>query len=148
MLFLGNKVVMKTGIVRKYGNEYAIISPLTDLKDEIKVKTKWELHKGDIVKFAYFVPKVYFYNFVISVVPFLDFIFMFILSYLIVNRFLPQFSDRILLIEIISGITGFLFSKGIVTYFDNSTSVFDEYKPVILAVMQRQQENGQQNTDS
>lgn len=147
MLFLGNKVVMRTGIVRKYEKDYVLLSPLTDLKDEIKVKTKWELNKGDIVKFAYFVPKVYFYSFVMNVVPFLDFIFMFLLSYIIVSNYLPQFEKNLLAIEIISGISGFLISKSIAVYFDNRTSVFDEYKPVILAVMQRQQ-NDEEKTDS
>ncbi|MCK9224669.1 MAG: SoxR reducing system RseC family protein [Candidatus Muirbacterium halophilum] len=147
MLLLGNKVVMRTGIVRKYEKDYVLLSPLTNLKDEIKVKTKWELNKGDIVKFAYFVPKVYFYSFVINVVPFLDFIFMFLLSYIIVDNFLPQFASNILAIEIISGLIGFIISKSLVVYFDTKTTLFDEYKPVILAVMQKNQnENEKSNS--
>ncbi|MGM0607493.1 MAG: SoxR reducing system RseC family protein [Candidatus Muiribacteriota bacterium] len=138
-----NKVVLKTGIVRKVNpdNDYVTVSPLTKIESEIEVKSKWPLNRGDIVKYAYFTPKLYFHKFLINIVPFIDFIFFYLLSHYLILYHFNNYIEYIQIINFVAGFLGFLSSKSAVIYFDQKTSLLDEYKPVILAVMKKKEEH-------
>ena len=139
-MIIKNKIILKTGIVREVEGKHVIVAPLTSINSEIQVKSNWDLKKGDIVKFAYFIPKYAFYLFVKKVVPVLDFILFYIISFYIVRYYLPQYIEHIKIINVVSALIGFLISMSSVIYFDRNTSMFDEFKPVVLAVLKNKDE--------
>jgi positive regulator of sigma E activity len=132
-----SKIILKTGVVRKQHPGYVVVSPLTKINSEIEVVSKWDLNKGDIVKYAYFLPRLYFYKFVVNVVPVIDFVFFYLLSFYIVKFHLIEYLDKIQVITLVTSITAFLVSKFLAIYFDRKTTLFNEYKPVVLAVMKK-----------
>ncbi|PLX16436.1 MAG: hypothetical protein C0601_10235 [Candidatus Muiribacterium halophilum] len=139
-MIIKNKIVLKTGIVREVNGKHVMVAPLTSINSEIQVKSNWDLKKGDIVKFAYFIPKFAFYLFVKKVVPVLDFMLLYIISFYIIRYYMPQYIEYNKIVNIIAAIIGFLVSLSSVIYFDTKTSLFDEFKPVVLAVLKNKDE--------
>jgi positive regulator of sigma E activity len=143
---LFKRIEIQLGIVRKVFDKEVIVSPLFKPDKEIRVLNTGPVKTGDVVKYVIIPHKYAFYYFTINIVPFLDFILFYVLSFLIVKNYFFKYIDYIRIINFVSGVIGFSISKLLAYYYDAKTDVFDDFKPIIIAVLKKEKKDNKKTT--